>query len=226
MENWKKYGRPLIGLALSIAVIFGSMNIWILTIISPVFVFLIFKFLGVWKSKERGIYGSIAIIIGIMLFFLAFSYHVSDVPQGSFTKDGFKVTIEPYSTTNMNAQFNITTRYNETTNSSLNYSVMDQTMHRVVERGNVSGIVKDNATFYYIQLNLSKGIYTINLSVNNKTILISAVKETPTALFGRYVRGPGLWLSLLLVSLYVLLIIGIHITRRAYKMGLRKYGKK
>ena len=226
MDNWKKYGKPLIGFAISTAVVFGSMNVWILTIASPIFVLLVFKVLGVWKSKERGIYGSIAIVLGVMLFFLAFSYHVGDMPQGTFDKNGIKVVIEPYSTKNMNAKFNITATYQKATNSSMSYEVTDISSYLVVDRGSVNGIIENNKTVYHFQLNLPRGIYNITLNVDNNSIYISAIKEDPIELFKRYVTGPGVYLSMLLAALYLLLVTGIHITRKGYKMGLRYEKKK
>jgi len=226
MDNWKKYGKPLIAFAISTAVVFGSMNVWILTIASPIFVLLVFKVLGVWRSKERGIYGSIAIVLGIMLFFLAFSYHVGNVPQGTFEKNGIKVIVEPYSTDNMNTKFNITATYQKATNSSMSYEATDISSHLVVNRGIVNGTVESNKTLYHFQLNLPKGIYNITLTVDNNTIYISAIKEEPIELFKRYVIGPGAYLSMLLASLYILLVMGIHIMRKGYKMGLRYEKKK
>lgn len=226
MDNWKKYGKPLIGFITSVVVVFGSMNVWILTIASPIFVLLVFKVLGVWKSKERGIYGSIAIILGVMLFFLAFSYHVGNVPQGSFEKNDIKVLIEPYSTSNMDAKFNITATYQKATNSSMNYEVTDISSHLIIDRGSVNGTMENNKTLYHFQLNLPKGIYNITLTVDNNSIYISAIKEEPTELFKRYVTGPGIYLSLLLASLYALLVMGVHIMRKGYKMGLRYEKKK
>ncbi len=226
MDNWKKYGKPLIAFVISVAVVFGSMNVWILTIASPIFVLLVFKVLGVWKSKERGIYGSVAIILGVMLFFLAFSYHVGNVPQGNFERNDIKVIIEPYSTSNMNAKFNITATYQKVTNSSMNYEITDISSNLVVDKGYVNGTIENNKTFYHFQLNLPKGIYNITLSVNNSSIYISAIKEEPIELFKRYVVGPGAFLSLLLASLYALLVMGIHIMRKGYKMGLRYEKKK
>ncbi len=225
MSDWKKQVKPIIAFVISIAVVFGSMNMWILTIASPIFVILVFKVLGVWKSKERGIYGSVAIIIGVLLFFLAFSYHVGNVSQGNFQQDGMKVLIEPYSTDNMNAKFNISATYNHPTNSSLEYVATDVNSHLVVLNGNVSGTIENNITFYHFQLNLPKGIYNITLSVDNSTIFISAIKEESFELFKRYVIGPGAYLSILLASLYALLVMGVHIMRKGYKMGLR-YEKK
>ncbi len=226
MDALKKYGKLLLGFAISTAVVFGSMNMWLLTVISPVFVFLIFKALKIWKTKERGIYGVPAIVIGITLFFLAFSYHVASVPQGDFENENMKAVIEPYSTSNMSAIFDVTATYKGVTSQNLSYVVTDLDSNLVVKRSEVSGMVSGNLTVYHFQLNLPRGIYNITMKVNNKSLFISAVKEDPVSLFQRYMIGPGMYLAFLLSALYLLLIIGIHIMRKGQKMGRRYELKK
>ncbi len=221
MDFSVKYGRLIAGFIISTAVVFGSMNVWILTILSPILVFLIFKVLKVWRTKERAIYGVPAIILGVLLFFLAFSYHVGAVPQGNFENESLKAVIEPYSTSNMSAVFKVKATYNGTTQENLSYVVKNIDSGTVFQRGSVNGTVRGNSTLYKFNLSLPRGIYNVTIHVGNATLSISAVKESPLGLFERYLMGPGLYLSLLLSSLYMLFIIGIQIMRKGQVWGMR-----
>ncbi len=225
MVELGKYKMHILAFAVSTGIMFGSMHLWILTIASPVLIFLVFHFLKVWKTKERLLWGIPAIVLGIVLFFFVFSYTVANMPTGSFENDGLKAEIEPFSTSDMEKEFKITVVYKGVTNHSLGYQVMDIYSGLVVDRSQVEGNVTDNTTVFHLSLNLPKGIYNITFSVENATLSISAIKEDPMSLFNIYMLGPGVYLSLLLSALYALLLFGIHVMRKGYKMGAMYGGK-
>ncbi len=225
MLDLGKYKMQLLAFGISIAIMFGSMHLWILTIASPVFIFLVFHFLKVWKTKERLAWGIPAVAIGIILFFFIFSYTVADMPTGNFENDDLKATIEPFSTSDMDSVFKVTVIYKGVTNHSLGYEVMDIYSGLVVQRSEVFGNVSHNTTIFHINLDLPKGVYNITFSVENATLSISAIKEDPMSLFSIYMLGPGVYLTLLLAALYSLLIFGIHVMRKGYKMGAMYGGK-
>jgi len=225
MVQFKDYKMHILAFIVSIGIMFGSMHLWILTIAAPVFIFLVFHFLKVWKTKQRLVLGVPAIVIGVILFFLVFSYTVANMPTGSFENDDLKATISPFSTSNMNAKFNVTVVYGDITNHTLGYEVKDIYSGLVIERSEVVGNVTGNSTVFSFSLDLPQGIYNITFKVENSTLSISAIKEDPMSLFNIYVMGPGLYLSLLLSALYSLLIFGIHVMRKGYKMGAA-YGRK
>ncbi|OYT59348.1 hypothetical protein B6U71_02860 [Euryarchaeota archaeon ex4484_178] len=225
MIQFKDYKMHILAFVVSIGIMFGSMHLWILTIASPVFIFLVFHFLKVWKTKQRLLLGVPAIIIGVILFFLVFSYSVANMPTGSFENDDLKATISPFSTSNMNAKFNVTVVYGDITNHTLGYEVKDMYSELVIERSEVVGNVTGNSTVFSFSLDLPQGIYNITFKVENSTLSISAIKEDPMSLFSIYVMGSGIYLSLLLSALYSLLIFGIHVMRKGYKMGAA-YGRK
>ncbi len=215
--------KPLIGFIISTLVVFGSMNVWVLTVSSPFFLYLVFKMLGVWKTNERIIYGVPAIILGVLLFFLAFSVHIMGTPQGDFrSEDGsIHAIIKPYATDDMSRSFQIEVTYRGVTEESLGYKVEDIFSKRIVERGEVQGEVQGNLTKFSFQINPPKGLYDITLSVGNKSFVISAVKTTTLDLFWIYLKSSGLMISMLLTGLYLLLMYGIHVVRTGGKMGER-----
>ncbi len=212
---------PILGLIVSTLVVFGSMNLWLLTVSSPFFIFLVFKMFGVWRTKERVVYGVPAIILGVMLFFLAFSFHVVGIPQGDFENENHTLhaTIVPYSTENPGEEFDITVNYSGATDRELLFSVRDVQSGIIVDRGSVEGIVEGNKTIYNFTINPDPGLYDITLSVGNESLVISAVKTTPTNLFLVYMRTSGLMISMLLTGLYLLLLYGIHVVRVGYGLG-------
>ncbi len=227
MNDLKKYKMPIIGLLLSILVVFASMNIWILTILSPIFVFLVLKFLKIWRSKERLVIGIPAIFLGIMLFFAVFSYQISEVPKQHFSTldNSLEVTVSPYITSDFSKRVYINATYEKGTNSSLSYVVRDMHDRKVISFGEVEGNVSGNITSYHLILNLTKGIYAINLTVENTTLVVAALKAKTLDIFLLYLKTPGVYLMVLLSSLYALFIFGIHIIRKAQKKGM-VYEKK
>jgi hypothetical protein len=225
MIQLKDYKMHILAFVISIGIMFGSMHLWILTIAAPVFIFLVFHFLKVWRTKQRLALGVPAIILGVMLFFFVFSYTVANMPTGNFENDNLKATISPFSTSNMNAEFNVTVIYKGITNHTLGYEVKDIYSGLVIQRSEVAGNVSDNSTIFKFRLDLPQGIYNITFNVENTTLSISAIKEDPMSLFSIYVMGPGIYLALLLSALYSLLLFGIHVMRKGYKMGAA-YGRK
>ena len=213
--------RPLAGFLLSTLVVFGSMNFWLLTVSSPFFVFLVFKMLKVWKTKERIVYGVPAIILGIMLFFLAFSFHIVGTPEGYFiSQDGsMEATITPYSTDDPAQNFTVEVLYKNITDKDLNFQVKDVLSGYIVARGSVEGVVSNGSTLYRFTIEPDMGLYDITLSVGNEIMVISALKTTPMHLFGIYLKTSGLMISMLLTGLYLLLMYGIHVVRTGYKLG-------
>jgi len=227
MVDIKKYQMHIIGFIVAILAVFASMYVWLLTIISPIFVFLILKFFKIWRSKERLMVGIPAILIGIILFFGVFSYQISDISTQNFENSThtLKATVVPYSTEDASKAVYINTTYSKPTNSSMSYIVKEAKDQRVLTSGEVKGNVLDNVTEFHLTLKLPKGIYAINLTVENETITASALRETTFEIFRLYLYFPGLYLMFLLSSLYALFVFGIHIIRRGQKMG-RKYEKK
>ncbi len=227
MVELKKYTMHIIGFAASIIAVFASMNMWLLTILSPIFVFLILKLFKIWRSKERLAIGVPAIALGIMLFFGVFSYQISDISVQHFENytHTLKATVVPYSTQDISRTVYINTTYSKPTNGSLSYVVQEARQKKVVTFGEVKGNISGNVTEFHLALQLPKGVYAINLTVDNESMIVSTLREGPWDLFILYLYFPGLYLILLLSSLYALFIFGVHIIRKGQKkVGL--YEKK
>jgi len=219
MKEIGAYKMPLIGFVISLLVVFGCMNIWTLTILSPIFVFIVLKFLKIWKSKERLLIGIPAIFVGIILFFAVFSYEISDVPIQNFesSSHSIKATVIPYSSQNTFQKTYINVTYNGITNSTLKYRVEEAKKKIVVVSGEVKGNISGNVTEYTVALNLKKGVYAVNLTVGNDTLIVSALRLNTWDIFILYLYFPGMYLMFLLSSLYALFIFGVHIIRRGQK---------
>ncbi len=228
MVEWKKYRYHILAFFLIIGVSFGSMYIWALTIIMPIFAFLVLKLFKIWRTKERLLVGIPAMAIGIILFFGFLSYQVSDLStyQIENTEHTLKAQISPYTTSDLTKNFTVTATYKKAVNNTLKYEVTSQNPYKMVESGEVSGIIVDNTTRYNFTLSLPKGIYNINLTVENATVFIGAIKATPADLFGMYMRSAAPMLIGLLSALYILFIYGVYMIRRGRKMREKMYEKK
>ena len=228
MVEWKKYRYHILAFFLIIGVSFGSMYIWALTIIMPIFAFLVLKLFKIWRSKERLAIGIPAMAIGIILFFGFLSYQISDLStyQTENVVHTLKVQIAPYTTSDLTKNFTINAIYKKAVNNTLKYEVTSQNPSKILESGEVSGIIVDNTTRYNFTLSLPRGIYTINLTVENTTVFIGAIKATPGDLFGMYMRNTAPMLIGLLSALYILFIYGVYMIRRGKKMREKIHEKK
>lgn len=222
MPNIKKYKLHIIGFIVAIFAVFATLyvRIWALIILSPIFVFLILKFFKIWKSKERLMVGIPAILIGIILFLGVSSYEISNTLVKNFENrtHTLKATVIPYSTEDLSKLVYINTTYTRQTNSSMSYIVKEVKEQRILKSGEVKGNVLGNVTEFHLTLKLPRGIYAINLTVENETITTWVYRETTFEIFRFYLYFPGLYWMLLLSSLYTLFIFGIHITRIGQKM--------
>ncbi len=225
-EFLKKYGKFL-ALILSILVVMGSFFAgWILTVSSPLFVFLIFKFLGVWRNKTRVIYGVPAIAIGAILFFLAFSYQIANVEVQEFDSyhGNFHVVVKPYSTTDFSRNTSIVITYNNETNQSLYYEITSTYTQKAYAKGYLNGTVMDNKTVYRLNMTFKQGIYYIILKMDNTTDYGGEIiRDYPNNLFGYFVYYSGLWVILWLSMLYILLIFGVHMIRKSMELRSLRY---
>ena len=223
----RKYEKQLMAFGISVLITIGCFFAgWLLIIISPIIIFLIFKILKVWKTKERLVYGIPAIIIGILIFFLIFSYQMSDISSQTFSGDNISLTVKPYSTSNFNKNFTMDIIYKNATNSTLHYEVRDSLSNKTVATGELTGEIKNNKTHYRINLNLGKGIYSMKLNVENHTLYGEMIKEKPNDLFYYFIYFSGIYIMFILSALYGLFIFGVHIVRRGRDMMAMRYGKK
>ena len=225
--NIKNYKKQLMAFGISILITAGCFFAgWLLIIISPLIIFIIFKMLKVWKTKERLLYGIPAIIIGILIFFVIFSYQMSDVSSQTFSGDHMSATVRPYSTTHMERNFTMVVKYKSATNSTLHYEVTNSFSSKVIESGNVSGVIKNNETHYRFNLTLGKGIYLVKMQVGNHTVYGELIKEKTDELFYNFIYYSGLYIMFILSTLYGLFIFGVHVVRRGRDMMAMRYEKK
>ena len=225
----KSQKKQIIGFFLSILVVIACFyGGWILVVLSPVIVFLVFKFLKVWKSKERAAYGTFAIIIGVAIFMLIYAYQICDIPNAKFYTDdkAVVVTVTPYTTTDYSKNFSIHIIYNKVTNSTVHYKIQDAIHNRVVDEGNLSGVTKDNKTYYNFTHSLHEGIYSLEFSVNNHVVYGEVIKEKPERLYQYFMYYSGFLIIGLLSILYLLFIFGVHIIRRGKEMARLRYEGK
>ena len=214
----------ILSFVLSILAVTGSFFVgWILTVISPIIVFLIFKFLKVWKNRERLAYGIPAIIIGVVLFFFIFSHQVANVDMQTFSMGDLQVKVHGYSSTDFNKIATLEVVYAHATNSTLYYVVNNTITGHVVESGAVNGTIKDNKTYYRFSLNTTEGIYNVKITVNNALIYGEIIRETPDKLFQYFIYFSGFAIMALLSILYGLFIFGVHTIRRSKEMMRLRY---
>ena len=218
VENYK---IQILAFFLSIVAVVGSFFAgWLLIIISPLFVFLIFKLLRVWKNKERLAYGIPAIVIGILLFFFIFSYQMANVDVQKYTYGNYEITVEPYSTPNYTKPAHVEIIYNTATNASLYYQINDTKTSKMVKSGHVDGTVSGNKTYYSFNVTMPKGIYYMKFKVgNNTTYGGEIIREQPDGLFSYFLFMSGGYLIGLLSILYTLLIFGVHAIRKTQEIA-------
>ncbi len=226
---FKSQKKQIIAFFLSILVVIACFyGGWILVVLSPVIVFLVFKFLKVWKSKERVAYGLPAIIIAVALFMLIYAYQVSDIPSQKFYSGDnlMEITVSPYTTTDFSKNFSIQVIYSKATNSTLHYEIWDSIHNQLIDSGNLSGIIKDNKTYYSLTRSLGEGIYSLNFKVNNDVVYGEMIKEKPEKLYQYFMYYSGFMIIGLLSILYLLFIFGVHIIRRGKEMAKLRYEGK
>ncbi len=223
----RNYEKQFIGFGISILITIGCFFAgWLLIIISPIIIFLIFKALKVWKTKERLVFGISAILIGILIFFLIFSYQMSDISSQTFSEGSINAVIKPYSTSDFDKNFTIEVVYKNATNSTLHYDVKDSFSNKTVSSGELVGKILNNETHYKFNLTLGRGIYSLKLSVEDHILYGEMIKEKPNDLFYYFIYFSGIYIMFILSALYGLFIFGIHIVRRGRDMMAMRYGKK
>ncbi len=225
-KSVEKYKRP-ISFVIAILVVTGSFFAgWLLTVLSPIFVFLVFKFLMVWKTKERLGLGIPAIIIGIVLFFFIFSYQVANVEMQEFSNNGVEIKIVPYSTTDFNHSAKIDVTVNEATNEPLYYQINNTVTGKTVASGSVNGTVSNGHTHYTFTVNPGKGIYAVKIIAHNKPpVYGEIIRERPNQLFQYFIYYSGGYIIVLLSILYSLFIFGVYIIRRNKELMRLRYEK-
>ncbi|NPA74864.1 MAG: hypothetical protein GXO25_02135 [Euryarchaeota archaeon] len=221
----KKYWRQIASFLLSIGAVLGSFFAgWLLIVLSPIFVFLIFKFLGVWKNKERLGYGLAALLIGILLFFFIFSYQMDNVETQKYEYGNYEIVIHGYSTPNASRPAYISVTYAKATNATLNYEVVNTETQKVFKRGYVIGTISNNKTHYYFNVTVTKGIYFLKLQVGNDTSYGGEIlRAEPSELFHYFLFMSGGYVIVLLAVLYSLLIFGVHSIRRTQELNRLRY---
>lgn len=214
----------ILSFVIAILVVTGSFFVgWLLTVLSPIFVFLIFKFLKVWKNKERLAYGIPAIIIGVILFFFIFSHQVANVESQQFTMGDLDVKIIGYSSTNFTKPAEVDVVYAHATNASLHYVVNNTITGKVLDSGYVNGTIKNNKTYYSFTVNTTQGIYNVKIMVNNALVYGEIIRENPDQLFKYFIYFSGIYVMAILSILYGLFIFGVHIIRRSKDMMRLRY---
>ncbi len=226
---FKSQKKQIIAFFISILVVIACFyGGWILVVLSPVIVFLVFKFLKVWKSKERVGYGLPAIIIAVAIFMLIYAYQTSNIPSQKFYSDdnALEVAVSPYTTTDYSKNFSIYIVYNKMTNSTMHYQILDAIHNQVVDHGNLSGVIKDNKTYYNLTRSLGEGMYSLEFSVDNHVVSGEIIKEKPEKLYQYFMYYSGFLIIGLLSILYLLFIFGVHIIRRGKDMARLRYEGK
>ncbi len=222
-ESIKRFKHP-ISLTLAILVVTGSFFAgWFLTVLAPIFVFLVFKLLYVWKTKERLALGITALIIGTLLFFFIFSYQVSDVEMQKFTSGGMEITIKPYSSMDFNKSATIQVVVPMATNSTLYYEVNSTATKQAIEKGYVNGTISGNVTRYIFNVSMSEGIYFVKFVVDERVGYGEIIRETPNKLFNYFLTSSGGYVIGLLIILYVLFVFGIHLVRKNKELMSLRY---
>ena len=228
--KFERYRKQIIAFTASFLATAGCFFVgWILIIISPVIVFIIFKVLKVWKSKERIGYGIPAIIIGSLLFFAIFAYQMTDIPSQKFTDENMSGVIKPYSTSDFEKDFNVEITYKNTTNNTLHYVVNDALSNEEILEGDVTGEIKNNETKYKFNITVEKGIYLMRVYIGNDTnnsLYLEMIKEKTSDFFYYLLYFSGVYVISILSVLYGLLIFGVHIIRRGREMMEMRYERK
>lgn len=223
----KQYRWHLVAMVVSIPIVTGSFFVgWITTVTTPLFVFLVFKFLKVWRNKHRAIFGVPAIFVGGLLFFLIFSYQIANVEVQEFNSyhGYYHVTISPYSTTDFSRVTRIEIVYNNATNEQLHYFINSTYTNTVVKEGDLEGTIKNNKTVYHLNVTLGRGVYVLVLKMNNTTDYGGEIiRDYPNNLFSYFFYYNGLWVILWLEMLYVLLLFGVEMIRRSMDLRSLRY---
>ena len=141
----RRYRIP-IAFAISLAVVTASFFAgWITMLTSPLFVFLVFKFLGVWRNKERAIYGSSAIAVGAVIFLLVLSQQMANVEVQEFDSytGNYHIKIQPFATTDFDRETSIVITYHNETNQPLRYEIKSVYDGSEYASGYLNGTVMD-----------------------------------------------------------------------------------
>ncbi len=221
----KKYWRQVAAFLISLGVVVGSFFAgWLFTVLSPLFVFLVFKFIGVWKNKERITYGLAAIILGIILFFFLFSYQMADVPVQKYSYGNYEITISDYSTPDASVPAHVTVIYKTGVNATLHYEVVNTETKKVYTHGYVWGNITNNKTSYTFNVSVPKGIYFLKLEIGNDTAYGGEILRADHGmLFHYFLFMSGSYVIVLLSILYSLLIFGVHSIRKAQDINALRY---
>ncbi len=218
---WRQILAFLISLGAVVASFFAG---WLFIILSPVFVFLIFKFLGVWKNKERLAYGLTAIFLGIIIFFFLFSYQMQEVPVQKYTYGNYDIVIHNYSTPDPNVPARVDVEYKSSANATLHYEIINSETHRLYNSGYVRGNVTGNVTHYSFTLTVDRGIYYLKFEINNDTTYGGEIiRADHGMLFNYFLFMSGGYVIVLLAVLYSLLIFGMYSIRKAQEMTRLRY---
>ncbi len=227
IEILKNQKMQMLSFVISIFVVAGSFAAgWLLTVLTPLFVFLIFKFLKVWRNRERLAYGLAAIIIGTMLFFFIFSHEVANVDTQKFGRGNLTVKITGYSSTDFNKPAVVDVIYKGKVNTTLYYEVNRTTDGSMVKSGYVNGTVQNGETHYHFTLNVTEGIYYVKIVVNKDVVYGEVLRETPDNLFVNFIKFSGLYVIGILGVLYSLFIFGVYMIRKNQELMALRYEPK
>ncbi len=212
VKHKKKIGGFFVAVVLMMLVLYLG---WLITLVYPVILFFVFRYIGIKKPMSRVALGVGGIVVGTIIFFGIFSVLWADIPSHSFESSDnmLKATVEPYTTSDYQKNFTISVVYNAPTNATLSYEIKDAFTLVTIKDGKVAGSIKGNTTKYTISVFLDEGVYFMNLSINNTYVIVELIKEKPSGLFQLLFFNQGIMAMGIVSALYVMLTYAIHITK-------------